>query len=543
MNFAAPQTASELSLNENRKLRLPVRWSKITLVLIVSGLGTGLMILAVNVLPTLYGDAHFFMPNTINYAAGRGLINPWYPQADFGHGCRLVGHGYFQSLLYGTLLWSPTYRALYQLTACVAIAVLAAAAALYYVAIPVSGGRLLGVMTAAAGLMVAGLPPFMTLTGRPESLALLIVLLAVIALRFTPERYQWLVLGTCLGLLPITTPAAGVIGAPLAVCYLCWRLPWRRAVLSTAATAVASCLTVVGVSQTWYPYGLSEWIRGVAWHADLVKDASVGNVYLFSLFLNTTTFAWGLWLIGGAVCAGPALWRRRKVVQFPAGVLVCSVVLAAVVLRLTWNLSWRFYYLVPFMPLICAAVLQEAGHWLLAARSRRQRIIVSAVLLAIAAPPTFGTARMFLAASLDRADCLDYATARKIFERLRRQYGSLTITSGLFPLADDQDGVLRIPVDSHTFQRIRNTPAFAQTVPTDILIVQQTKILWQPSLPATQAPQIPGFTLLADHFARRVPTFLGVHVSSTPDAYNFAVYSKQKPGQTTTDVMTRDLHP
>lgn len=504
--------------------------TSIALAAIVIGLGIGLMILAANMLPTLYGDAHWFMPNAVNYAAGRGLINPWYPQADFGRGCRLVGHGYFPWLFYGTLMWSAAYRTLFFLTTCVAIAILAAAAILYHAAIPAIEGRRSWFLTACAGLMVAGLPPFLLLSGRPEALGMLIVTVAAVALWFVSERRQWFVVGVSLGLLAITSPAVGLLGAPLAAGYFCWRQPWRQALAFNAAALLLACVTVAVVSQTWYPFGLTEWVRGVVRHGSGVFRAPADENYLATLFLNAMAFAWGTWLLGGMACSALSLRRQLASAGFPAGVIVCSVILAAGVWRLALSMSGRLHYFFPFMPLACALVLREGNHWLSGARSRVQRLCAALLLLGIAAPPAVGTMRMLLMASVERGACLDYQTARRMVEDLRRKSGPITITSSLFPLIDDQEGVSMIHLYSPGFCRIRNTPAFAQSVPTEILVVQQTKFVWEAAGVATQAPRIPGFTLVADHFARHASRLWGVPLSSTPDAYNFAVYRKSNAG-------------
>jgi hypothetical protein len=74
-----------------------------------------------------------------------------------------------------------------------------------------------------------------------------------------------------------------------------------------------------------------------------------------------------------------------------------------------------------------------------------------------------------------------------------------------------------------------NSPAAADSVSSEVLVMQQGNYVLQPKRDWATPPDIPGFTLLEDHFAHDVPRLLGVVLAATPRTYNVAVYKNPPP--------------
>jgi len=249
----------------------------------VCGAGAVILGLSSSMLPVPGGDDFYFMPVVVNYSAGNGLYTFGWRETDPTGAGRMVWHGYLQPMLYGSLLWSSTYRALVLLHGFVAIVTLALTSVIFSQVLRSSRSRSTVIPVLAAALMIVGLVPCL-LTGRPEPLACLILLATTILLSRAPILPQPIVIGVSLTLLGITTPVGALLAALLTGCFYSWNNAFAAAAIKYAATmAIAACGVALS-SQFIYPFGLVEWMHGLHYATRMLNylEASRTQYWLFS---------------------------------------------------------------------------------------------------------------------------------------------------------------------------------------------------------------------------------------------------------------------
>ena len=484
----------------------------------VALLGVATLTLSLEMLPVRYGDAEYFMPPSINYAAGKGLANPWHLGRD-PQGGRLIWHGYLMPQLYGALLWKASYRALVLLQAATAILVLALSGLLFQAILARPSHAVPAAWAATASLMLAGLlPPLFS--GRPEPLAALLLVSAVLVLRRAPLRHHWWILAIALALLAMTAPAAGLISALATAVYYCWIFPRRPALLALLASGLLAAATVAATTALVYPFGLAAWLRGVFTH---VSALEFPHYAFFSLwFLQARTFAYGVWLIAAGLTVLVLAREKLRSTAFPTGVVVFGLLLASVCWWLGVWIAARNYNLLAFAPLACALLLKTLPDWLdrfpMAAGWRKSSCTwLLALMLGL---PALGTVKMLLCSLVPQPGTLSYGDARRLVERLRAEHPKIALSSGLFTLSEEQD---RVEIADLHF----GTSCLDSTT-AEILVLQQAKFVW-PNSPAAAAgypPEILGFKLIDDHFTHCHPTLWGLPLAYSPESYNLAVYRR-----------------
>jgi hypothetical protein len=527
----------------------------------VAALGLATLVLSLEMLPLHYGDAEYFMAPVVNYAAGKGLVNPWYVLRD-PQGGRMVWHGYLMPQLYGTLLWKASYPALVLLQGFVAILVLSVSALLFY-AVSARPGRVTPTALAATGiLMLIGLLPPL-LGGRPEPLATLLLVSVVLVLMRTPLRHQWWIIAAALSLAAAITPAAGVISALVAAVYYYWVFPPRQARWTLLATGILAAAGLAAVTAAVCPFGLVEWLKGILRHFSQLDFEYQPLLRIW--FFQSHMFAYGIWLLAALVAAGILAREKLRSAAIPAGLVVFGLLLLAVCWRLGIWTAGRNYNLLTFAPLACALVLK--AFWQIGPLSLWERVRVRAelghatastaqpsppaplptslrpvpgegkpsdrwrkamlcwLLAVVLGVPALSTAKMLLCTLVPQPGRLSYAEAKRLVDELRRSQPKIALSSGLFVLAEKQEGVEIADLNFGT--------ATVEAVAAPILVLQQAKFVW-PDSPAAAAgypPDIPGFQLIDDHFTHCHPAVLGLRLAYTPESYNLAVYRRVEGGR------------
>lgn len=192
-------------------------------------------------------DAPSFLVSAINHSLGRGLVNPFYPQIAFGDPTGLHRHVYYPPafpLVLSALMPSPTPRGAFLAVAALrVVSVLLAALLLCRVAArampsadgdkPRSRQVTLLACFSLCGLATNWLPTL----GRPEALATLLVLLAVLAALTLDGWPRVFAFGVLLGATAATQPMGAVeLGLVMAL-FLAATRRAGAAVLETGAIA------------------------------------------------------------------------------------------------------------------------------------------------------------------------------------------------------------------------------------------------------------------------------------------------------------------
>jgi hypothetical protein len=472
-------------------------------------LGVLALILAWHALPVYAGDAGCFMPAALNQAAGRGLVNDFYPRGDPTGANRMVWHGFLVPLLYGHLLTKASYPALFVLQGLVAAAVLGLAA--WWFALLMRARAADWRITLLGAAALAGILPFL-FNGRPEPFAALVMLAAAIGTTLVAPRHRWWILGTALGLLATTQPGVAVLAAALTVACVAYVEPWRRALAMLAACAALALAVTLLLACTAFPFGLRDWIAGLQHHGQIV----LGKYHAKTTWHDRAQ-AWfwshddpliGMWYLAGAGLGSAWLWHARRAAAWPLGFAAGALGFAAV----AWEIGIKApttYNLFAFAPLLCGALLCLVADRLAAGPGRRR--LATTALAVLGLLPALALVRLLAVAAASQPVAVGYDSAKAELDALRATAPAVAITDVAFSLCDDQRGAQMLFMeDPRDYQRLTAAP---------VLVVAQDR------RPNTAPDEIPGFRLVHDRFAP-APRLFGVRLASTPMGYGFAVYER-----------------
>lgn len=481
--------------------------------LTVLAMATIVVGLSTSMLPLRVGDSFFFMPAVVNYSAGEGLRNYGYLDADYTGAGRMVWHGYLPAMLLGSVLWDSSYHSLFLVQGFTAVVTLLLTCVLFSQVIERSASIYPLLVSLSAVMMIIGLVPPL-LSGRPEPLATLFVLITVLVLIRIPAYCHPIALGLGLMLVGITSPAAAVLGALITGSFYSYGNQFFAAAIKFAVTMAIAAIGIALATQFVYPFGLLEWIRGLQYHSTRVLGyADVSRVQYW--FLNPTAFMYGVWFLTAFACGLLLLYRNFRNVKCLTGLLAFGLLFLWASWRLAIEVSTRQYNLFPFAPLACLLILSIAsgpeskakyiGRWF--------GVALKLVLLLTVSLPAIGTARLVLHCAISRYDGLGYEAARQIVDKLRRNGRRIALSRELFALEENQHGI--------EYFTIGDILGGGVNVPdSEYLILQQSK------LGVSNPPILKGYELESDYFSHHMYKILGVLVAKTPEAYNLAIYKK-----------------
>jgi hypothetical protein len=320
-------------------------------------------------LPSPVGDGGFFVTTSVNYCRSDFLGTTAYPIDPTGR-ARMVWHGFVSPMLFGAASLSCSARSFYALLWALKAATLAA--------VGVLAQRRRYPLAATLGLALFVLAAQTASGFRPETLAMLLVVLAEIAI-----CADWpITLGVLAATLLCTQPTvAGLYGLTLLLLRPNLTRRWRP--------IACGALVTLAVLPALYPFPVADLVNGIRLQAVRLigrSDGSLAGYYV----LNPWLPGWGLLL---AVAA--ALVVRRR----PAWLLL---------LPLIWFFGPRvppvYYNLVPLAVVLLAFAL-ESGSPAAAARLGFAALAVGALGLA------FATTRDLLTA-YDYGDTFEATRAR-----------------------------------------------------------------------------------------------------------------------------------
>jgi hypothetical protein len=252
-------TFCERTLNERK--------SKVTAIVVwaaVAGLSIWILATALWVFPQPFADARSFISTAITFAKGGGLTTVMYPVLDDWSGQRRVLYVPLFHWLLGMTMPTPDIKG-----ALVTLAIWSSAS------LAISAYLLRRVLTAgdkscswAGAILTVGALATISLRllpaeGRPEILATLLLLLALLVVYRVKASIQWLPLGMLLGFMGATDAVAALMCAALLISYFAVTHLAKRALaylVACAFTSVAVFLLVLLIS----PNGILDTIKGMA---------------------------------------------------------------------------------------------------------------------------------------------------------------------------------------------------------------------------------------------------------------------------------------
>lgn len=463
--------------------------------------------------PVPGSDSAAFLPPAVQWRAGEGLRNPvseFSRTLDPTGKARYVQYPPLFPLAVALLMLEPTGPSALRAVAWLSGLNIGLAGILLFRVLSsrerCDGAALCMILLSVAGIATAGVA---ALGGRPEVLATTwSLLLALLLIGRGLDLPRLALGGVILGLLGATQPLAGLLMATVCAALISWRTRPRSAVLGTIAlgcTSVAVFLLVLLAS----PNGLVPTLEGVIEHS---RHAVLGRVSSASLWTYWIADPWlpavALpFLLVIALSAG-AISRLGFRPASPALFLVSAGAGALLVARNLWQAPEQSYNILFLAPLV---VVANAG--------------LASALSASAVSPWF-TARIAalangaLAMGWLRAMALaaTYIIAgtpleqgRLLFSESTRGIDRIGVTASLWVLTE---GYERLEVLA-----LAAMPGAAQV---DALLVQQNYS------GAREAPELPGWHLSRDGFAREGPKLLGVPLGRTMPGYAFALYTRTK---------------
>ena len=444
----------------------------------------------------LDGDAVCFIPTATSLAAGHGWANQLYRPAevaDPAHPQKFTWHGVMAPMLWSSLSPSPSYNG--------ARASGIAWAVIGLLCLGFTLARQAHVNHATLAISLFGSAWIFTHNGRPEPIAAVIVAATLLVLPLLRYRFQLGMMALSLGVIGAATPAAALLIAPWIVIFIAYHIDSpKTAFLSVITVAtVSAAVALAFVSATGC--SPSTWIHSMMLHSkNVVWGRNDGDFSRYWLLSPERP----LLIVIAAVLAGcswssvSGLLQRQAWAQFVAAMsLACFLCLAYVVaIRPTPCI----YNLFPLFVILTAVALRSG--------ERKAGILIGCVMLI----PMAGLARsacMWQAATttgLSREAAS--AMLAEDLQKVKSPAGTIALTGGLFELTD-------VP---HVAALHPKIVSWSEPASTDLFVVQQA------NMGSLNAPQMPNFSMVADHFDHHKPALAALGLAKTSGSYAYALY-------------------
>ena len=455
------------------------------------------MIGAASATPIPDGDAVFFLPCAVDLATGKGLTHPFYAVIPDNPARLCVWHGWFFPYLTALLPWSRSYATVgisLQLTglACLGLAVWA----------------LLRVGRGTPQLAAVSCLPMTLLIqaqiGRPEPIVTGCAAgIALVVASGWPSLAKQIAWGALLGIIAVTSPAAGVAYAIVSV-MLCVMMArsFAAAAIGAGLIATASLAVLLIATVALAPTPLTTWLWGIATnvrvqYVERTSAASLIEYYVTSAhFPGLVVYLACLAAAAVAIVSGVSGWRRW-------GLLVLLLALFAFVYRMALRLPETSYNFLALTPVVVAVSLVLA----------RSRGIMGPCL----------TGALVLQASVAAAG-LAYQDASTL--AALRGLGAQAFEQRIRAALSSRPGV--VAADPPLAVVISNAlgPTRVQArLGTSIGARVDYLALHQANSAFAQPPSVPGFKLLTNGFGP-APRLLGVKIGHTPKDWSYAIYCR-----------------
>ena len=461
--------------------------------------------------PVLDDDAMDFVPPMVTYAKDGSLVNavnPLWSQLDPVGGGRLIYHGFLYEMVVGKSTASATYPSIILTMGIIEVLALGACAFVLYRAARLVAGEFGWARFALVALGIGGIASaLISLRGRPEPFAMLLVALAAGGMFLLKRRWHFFLVGVALGLMAATHPTGTLLCGPVAAVYASTRCGAREWFAWLAKALVVS-LAVFGITAIWYPYHIWEWVEGLLRHSSIVFAWDRrGRVLQYWLTVPRTALYGPLYLVS-LVCGLWLSWKFRDRIRFKAGFLLSG---------LAFLLPAYFYnvrnpeqnYDFILAPLVYGVLIVGAAVWLSLDKNAlpiRYRNLGMSLALTALTLTNLGFLRSAALFPFFLKHGLGYDQARARLQEIRAERPDrIDLDAGLFSLTEDYRNL---------------TIASDRTKEASLVVVQQV------NRGRLLPPQLENYELIEDGFSRVVPRCLGVKLGNTVGGYNFAVYRR-----------------
>jgi hypothetical protein len=448
-----------------------------------------------SMLPPMAGDSVAFMPISFFVANGQGWINP-FSDLDFAGGGRFVWHGWLQPVLIGWIVpgsWQSIF---------VAKGLLSALAFCIY------AYSLNAVKPCACriALLVPGALIIRLLNARPEVLAMIWLLLFLQWARNQHARgvplqgaQTSIACAVLLALLGVTQPTVAILTA--VVIGIWWTSSgfgffklWR---IGTAG--LAAILVCILVTQVVHPFGAGEWIKGLVYQGRNLAHRNDGRLVDYYI-TNPNFLGCGIW-VAILTWIGVHFALRKTPTNGRIPTLMLLAILAVAIWYFALRVPPTFYN---------ALVFVVPGIALLVNRPLQRREII-AILIAgfVSSYSLIRVSILDINATFSDASMNRDRVQRALLVRLDRGQ-SVVASAGAMALVDDP-AVLKM---------LRLLPSDGKGISADFVLMLQTNTGFR------APPELHGYKIVEDRFRHSDLTVMGVPISRTGGAYNFAIYER-----------------
>lgn len=470
-------------------------------------------VFAYHVYPVPGGDSEFFLVPALQFANGKGLTTPLFPDErainliDPSGAKKFLIYPPLYPLLLSRGIGSASPVDIFISIAALNTLTMWLGAFVFYKAVKRERTMswsdvlvvILGLLALASGL-VGG-------SGRPEILASLWVMLGILVFLWAGKKYEWVWYGVLLGLMCSTHFMGGIIAFLVVGTIFAARFEWQRALarISTVLlTAVATFCAVVAMG----PFGVWETVVGTVKNALMVSAGYAAQFsewftlpkFLHYYFLSPVTTFYGFVVLLMFV-SGLFFFRKYKNrLVSPAIFAVCVAGLVCMLGSMVYSVGHIFYLLI-FAPLLFLGFIRYFSEGGVV-----PKIITVAVLAFVAA----GFIRTVLLLPSFLEEGQSFYEVREAFGKVMREHPDKDIRFGV------TGSFWSLSEDYHRMY-LYSWPEKPKEGTAFIFFQQRYSGLLTP-------PEIPGCSLTNNEFSSAVPKLLGVKLGNTMPGYGYAVY-------------------
>ena len=469
--------------------------------------------------PVISVDSIVFLPPAISFHESERLTNPVWagaPVLDPSGQNRMIYHGFLYPMLVSLLMWRGDWIALAGV-----LAILHAIATLLVGPFLLNFARLWNwkLTTRCLFLILLFVAACANYTQgslyRPEPLAAIILMLAVLCASRFSLRWHGPIMAIGIGLLGAIDPVIGVFAGLGFGAYAAWRHSASRFWLELAVAGACS-LAVFALCFLWYPYSMAEWFVGTLRMSQSAFAQATG-LSMWRLFLANYVYYGCSWMLAATIplsiwCGVRFLRRRLHTQNGPASPILFFVMVslgALVQARCILYGPWATYNWLPLMPLAFVPIFYELGRMLEIDRARVSHFQrVAFAILFLTAVGLFGD--LYERAHMLRSG-FNLREARERLAQWRTEHPRTLIglDKNLFALTEDYSGI--------ALSRSRQPPEQVE-----LWVFAQAFTYHQ------QPPAFAGFQLLENHFNPNRLSLFGIPLWRTERGSGIAIYARDK---------------
>lgn len=474
------------------------------------------IIFAKNAYPVPAGDSQFFLVPAIQFAKNGLLISPLFPDEktidliiDPTGMRRFLFEPPLFPLILSQLMLAPASYGIFFALGFINIALLFLSAFLFY-KFAVKNRELKWSSVFLIFISLLALTSSLAETGRPETLARLFIVLALLASFFILKKYDWIFYGIFLGLIFATHPALGFISILVLGIFFGATLKFKEIILKGSALILIAFFTVLGAISLG-PFSIKETIEGTWANAITVSHALSTSNHEFLEFRNLIKYYftsqaapfYGLVIILTIIAGLFFFFKyRQKIVSLRATVFF-GVALIAVFIKLIFS-AGHIFYITAFAPVIFLVLF----YFFLKTGSLGK---ISTVLVLILVSIGIIRTTLLFPSFLKQRPTLKQARVDYAKIVSGRPNSLVGITGSLWPLTENYKNVYSY----------NSWPEKPKTDTDLVFFGQRYSGLLKP-------PKIKGCEIIDDKFSKEAPKFLGFKLGNTMPGYGYAVYNCNK---------------